>query len=337
MTKLYKGDIKVKKLISLILMIVLVLVISGTFSAAKEHYVLRLGHTGAPDYHYQTICKKFAKLVKKRTKGNVEIKVFPKDQLGNQVESVKGVMLGTQDMVLTSDTVLSNWEPDFGILNLPFIFDNNKEVRKVLDSEIGDRFSKKLESHGAIVIGWWENGMRHITNSKHPINKTEDLKGIKIRVPEGEVFMDSFKALGASPTIISFGELYSALQLGTVDAQENPPAHILTQRFYEVQDYVSKTGHIHLSSPLIMNKDLLYSMPKEYQNVIMKTGMELGPIHTKMVEDLEKEQWKEVGELMEINEVDKQPFINKVNSVWDKYKNKLDEELINSILEKLGK
>ena len=130
--------------------------------------------------------------------------------------------------------------------------------------------------------------MRHITNNKRPIKTPEDLKGLKIRVPEGEVFVDTFKALGAGPTVISFGELYSALQLGTVDGQENPPAHILTQKFYEVQKYVSRTGHIHLSSPLIMNKALLDGMPEAYQKAIIETAKELGPVHTQMVEDLEK-------------------------------------------------
>lgn len=305
---------------------------------AKKTYKIKLGHTGAPTHHYQEICLQFAKVVAQKTNGGVEISVFPANQLGKQLESVEGCMYGTQDMVLASDTVLSNWVPDMGILNLPFLFNDMWEVRKVLDGPVGDKLAKQLEPLGAVVIGWWENGMRHITNSKRPIKTPEDLKGLKIRVPEGEVFVDTFKTLNAGPTVISFGELYSALQLGTVDGQENPPAHILTQKFYEVQKYVSRTGHIHLSSPLVMSKALLDSMPEEYQKAILDTAREMGPIHTKMVEDMEKQQWIDVAKNgMEVLDVDKKPFQDAVKPVIEKYKKKLNAQIIDEIIETLKK
>jgi tripartite ATP-independent transporter DctP family solute receptor len=305
---------------------------------AKKVYKIKLGHTAAPTHHYQEICQQFAEKVAQRTNGGVEISVFPANQLGKQLESVEGCMYGTQDMVLASDTVLSNWVPDMGILNLPFLFNDMWEVRKVLDGPVGDKLAKQLEPLGAVVIGWWDNGMRHITNSKRPIKTPEDLKGLKIRVPEGEVFVDTFKALDAGPTVISFGELYSALQLGTVDGQENPPAHILTQKFYEVQKYVSRTGHIHLSSPLVMSKALLDSMPAEYQKAILDTAKEMGPIHTKMVEDLEKQQWIDVAKSgMEVLDVEKKPFQDAVKPVIEKYKKKLNGQIIDEIIETLKK
>ncbi len=321
-----------KKMIAVTAAIGLALGIASTASAAKS-YKLKLGHTGAPNHHYQDICTMFAEKVKEQTKGGVEIAVFPADQLGKQVESVEGTMLGTHDMVLTSDTVLSNWVPDMGILNLPFIFSSMEDARTILDGPIGAKLAAKLEPHGAVVIGWWDNGMRHITNNKRPITKPQDLEGIKIRVPEGEVFVETFKALGAGPTVISFGELYTALHMGIVDGQENPPAHILTQKFYEVQKYVSRTGHIHLSSPLIMNKNLLDGMPKEYRDAILKTGFEMGPVHTHMVNELEKKQWDEVAAKgMKINDVDKKPFQKAVLPVYEKFKSKLSGEIIDEII-----
>lgn len=326
-----------KKLIATVALVGFAVGAAGTASAEKA-YKLKLGHTGAPNHHYQDICTMFAKQVKDLTKGGVEIAVFPADQLGKQVESVEGTMMGTHDMVLTSDTVLSNWVPDMGILNLPFIFSSMDDARTILDGPIGAKLAAKMESHGAVVIGWWDNGMRHITNSKRPIMAPADLKGIKIRVPEGEVFVETFKALGAGPTVISFGELYSALQLGTVDGQENPPAHILTQKFYEVQKFVSRTGHIHLASPLIMNKKLLDGMPKEYREAILKTAREMGPVHTKMVDDLEKKQWEEIAAKgMKINDVDKKPFQQAVLPVYEKFKSKLDGKIIDDIVATLKK
>lgn len=312
------------------LVAVAALAVAGMVQAAS--YNLKFGHTGAPNHHYQKIAEMFADRVSELTKGEVKIAVFPSDQLGKQLEITEGVMMGTHDMCQTSDTILSNWVPELGIGNLPFIFNDNSDYRKVFDGPLGEKFAKLIEPTGAIVIGWWENGMRHTTNNVRPITKPADFKGLNIRVPEGEVFVDTFKALGANPTVVSFGELYSALQLKAVDGQENPPAHVVTQKFYEVQKYISKTGHIHMSSPILMNKALLDSMPKAYQDAILQAGREMGPIHTKMVEELENEQWKEIAAHgMKINEVDKAPFREAVKPVIEKFKGKLDAKLIEEV------
>lgn len=300
----------------------------------KKVYNLKFGHTGAPNHHYQKIAEQFAARVSELTNGGVKIQVFPSDQLGKQLEITEGVMIGTHDMCQTSDTILSNWIPDFGISNLPFIFNDDWDYRKVFDGPVGDEFAKLVEDKGAVVIGWWENGMRHVTNNRHEIKTPADMKGLNIRVPEGEIFVDTFKALGCNPTVVAFGELYSALQLKTVDGQENPPAHVVTQKFYEVQKYISRTGHIHMSSPILMNKALLEGMPKEYQEAIRKAGREMGPIHTKMVEDLEKEQWKEIAQRgMIITDVDKAPFREAVKPVIEKFKGKLNAKLIDAVMQ----
>ncbi len=306
--------------------------------AAPKTYKLQFGHTGAPNHHYQAIAELFAKRVAELTNGGVQIQVFPSDQLGKQLEITEGVMIGTHDLCQTSDTILSNWIPDFGISNLPFIFNDDWDYRKVFDGPVGEEFAKLVEPHGAVVIGWWENGMRHVTNNRREIKGPADLKGLNIRVPEGEIFVDTFKALGCNPTVVAFGELYSALQLKTVDGQENPPAHVVTQKYYEVQKYISRTGHIHMSSPILMNKALLEGMPREYQEAILKAGREMGPIHTKMVEDLEKEQWKEIAEKgMLITDVEKAPFREAVKPVIEKYKGKLNGKLIDAVMEAAAK
>ena len=310
---------------------------AGGVSHAAPEFSLKLGHTGAPNHHYQQACEQFAEMVKQRTNGAVEIAVFPSDQLGKQLEATEGAMIGTHDIILSSDTILSNWIPDMGILNLPFLFNDLNDVRKVLDGPVGDKLAAQVEPHGAKIIGWWDNGMRHVTNNAKPIKTPADMKGLKIRVPEGEVFVDTFKALGSNPTVVSFGELYSALQLKAVDGQENPPAHIVTQKFYEVQKYVSRTGHLHMASPLVMNKALFDRMPKAYQDAILQSAREMGPIHTKMVEDLEKQQWEEIkGFGMEITDVDKAPFREAVKPVIEKYKKQLNGDLITEIQQIVG-
>lgn len=306
--------------------------------AYAETVKLKLGHTGAPSHHYQTISQQFADTVKERTGGNIEIQVFPADQLGKQLEAVEGTMLGTQDIFLVSDTVLSNWVPDMGILNLPFLFSSLDDVHKVLEGPVGDKLEAKMEGSGAVVIGWWMGGLRNVTNNVKPVTKPEDLKGVKIRVPEGEVFVETFKAMGANPVVISFGELYSALQLGTADAQENPPAHILTKKFYEVQAYTSKTAHIYLGSPLIMNKAKLDAIPDKDRKILLDTATEMAGVHLKMVNDLENDQWAELARLgNKINDVDTAPFKAALAPVIEKFKGKLDAGIIEEIQSTLAK
>ncbi|WP_040978042.1 TRAP transporter substrate-binding protein [Oceanobacillus jeddahense] len=304
----------------------------ATGSSEQEQFTFKLAHTSAPNHHYQTISEEFAELVHERTDGNVTIDIFPSDQLGDQNIAVEGALIGTQDIVLTSGTLLSNWIPEVGVLNLPFLFEDSNHVRHVLDGEIGDELSAKVEEQGALVLAWWENGFRSITNSRQEINEPEDLAGLKIRTPDGEVFLDTFTTLGTLPTPISFGELYSALQLGTVDAQENPPAHIITQRYYEVQDYVSRTNHIHIATPVLMNKELFESMPIEYQDIVKDTAVELAQVHTDMVNDLEEEQWEEIeANGMQITDVDPEPFREATESVYEKYEDIFGADIIERI------
>lgn len=331
-----------KRFLYIVLSLTLILTLVGCGSNGKKDsgnantdqvYELKLGHTGAPNHHYQEVLTKFAEDVKEKSDGKLIISVFPSDQLGNQMESTEGTMLGTHDMVLTSDMVLSNWVPEVGILNLPFLFRDNDHIKMFLESDAAKELSDLIENSGALCLSYWDNGFRHVTNSKKPIEKVEDLSGLKIRVPEGEVYLKTFTALGATPTVISFGELYSALQLGTVDGQENPVAHVVTQKFYEVQKYISKTGHIHSLSPLLINKAKFESLPEEYRDILMESAKEYAIVHIDRVEELETEQWKEVEEAgMLINEVDKAPFIEAVSSVYDDARAKFGDNIIDGII-----
>lgn len=324
-----------KNFLVMVLAVFLVISTIACSDSAKEDevYVYKLGHTGASTHHYHQISEMYAEEVGKRSDGRIMVTVHPSDQLGNQMESIEGTMFGTQDMVLTSDMALSNWVPEVGIFNLPYVFRDDEHTRIVFDGPIGEEFSKLVEPTGAIVLGWWDGGLRHITNSKRQIQTPADLEGIKIRVPEGEVYLKTFEAFGATPTVISFSELYSALQLKTVDAQENPPAHILSQNFYEVQPYCSRTGHIRSSSPLLVNKEKFESMPIELQTIMIEVAKEMGAKHNEIVAELEIQQWEELKNYgVAIYDPDKTPFIEAVQPVYDLFKEKLGSNLIDTVI-----
>ncbi|QNB48150.1 DctP family TRAP transporter solute-binding subunit [Thermanaerosceptrum fracticalcis] len=303
-----------------------------TNSSAKGKVVLKLGHTGAPDHHYQEASLMFAKKVAEKTNNLVEIKVFPSDQLGKQNELIEGAQLGTVDMVLTSDVQLSSFEPLLGVVNLPFLFKDFDHVTKVFNGPVGDKLAAALDKKGLTVLGWWENGFRHITNSKRPINTPADLKGLKIRTPNGAVFVDTFNMLGASATPMSFGELYSALQLKTVDGQENPTTHILTQKYYEVQSYLSLSNHIHVVEPLLISKVVYEKLSSEYQKALKEAAKEVS------IWEFEKVKTMEAGEIeelkkkgMKVNTVNLQAFQEATKEIYAKYEPKFTKELIEEI------
>lgn len=305
------------------------LLLPGMSRAATE---LKLGHTGAEDHHYQVASKMFADNVAKRTNGEILITVYPSDTYGKQKQLVSQAQLGQADMVLTSDAVISSFVPVFGVLNLPFLFQDIDHVGRTMDGEVGEILAAEAGKKGLEVLGYWENGFRHITNNKHPINTPADLKGVKLRTPESKLVIDSFKALGASPTPMSFGDIYSALQLGTVDGQENPIAHLLAQKWYEVQKYLSLTGHQHYVEPLLMSKAKFDKLTPEQQKILREEARKVAVEIRKLATQDEDKMLEEVKKHMQVNTVpDKQPFIDAVQPVYEQVRVQFGPELLEKI------
>lgn len=286
---------------------------------SQAKVTFKLGHLAPTDHHYHAGAVMFRDMVKKMSNGDIEIKIFPANQLGKQRELVEGAQLGTVDMVLTSDVLLSSFEESMGVLNMPFLFRDIDHVGKVLDGKIGRMLSDNLAKKGLVVLGYWENGFRHITNSKRPINKPEDLAGLKIRTPSGYVFVDSFKAFGASPTPMAFGELYSALQLGTVDGQENPLAHVEHQKFYEVQKYLTLTSHIHVSEPLVMSKLIYDTLSLDQQKILHEAAQKVAAWMRAEVSNQEADLLEALKLEMTVNTADRAAFEKASEAVYKQH------------------
>ena len=170
----------------------------------------------------------------------------------------------------------SNYVPQVGVLDLPFLFSNKEEAFRIIDGVAGDKLAEIAESKGFKVIGWWDNGFRSITSTKGPVASPADLVGLKIRTPESKVFLTTFQTLGAIPTPMAVSEVFSALQLGTVDAAENSDSNNIKNKYTEVCAYYSVTKHIYTFEPLIMSLDKFNSFSPEQQNAILKAGKEAG-------------------------------------------------------------
>jgi tripartite ATP-independent transporter DctP family solute receptor len=226
----------VKPLVNAASSIVVLLAVALGANAAP--ITLKLGHVAGsdPKDNWQAGSAKFAELVDQKTKGAVNVQVFPSSQLGNDRDMTEGMRLGSVDFALIAG-VLSNFEPRLGLLEIPYIFRDAEHMRKVLNGPIGDELASAVQKSGIRVLGWWERGPRELTSNKQ-VKSVADVKGMKIRVPEIPVSVDAWRAFGANPTPMAFGEVYTGLQQKVIDGQENPLAIISSAKLYEVQIFL---------------------------------------------------------------------------------------------------
>jgi tripartite ATP-independent transporter DctP family solute receptor len=227
--------------------------LAATAGAAQAQTTLKIGYATSATSHYGVGTTAFCDAMEQGTQGRYKCQQFPSSALGGEREQIEAVQLGTQDMVNTSTGPLGNFVPEVKIVDIPFLFRDYDHARKVMDGPIGQELQKKMAAKGLINLAWTENGFRHMTNSKRPIHSASDAAGLKMRTMENKVHMDGYKTFGILPTPMAFPELFTALQQGTVDGQENPIPVILASKFSQVQKYLSLTGHVYSPAALILS------------------------------------------------------------------------------------
>jgi tripartite ATP-independent transporter DctP family solute receptor len=293
---------------------------------------IRVGHVLAPEHPYQLGLEKFGSLVSEKTNGNVKVEVFHSSQLGNERDLIESLQLGTVEMCVVSTAPLSSFTTKFSVFDLPFIFSETNKTREILDGPIGQGILDTLDAQGIIGLCYFENGFRNITNKVRPITKPEDLRGLKIRTMESPIHMASFRVMGADPTPMALGELFTALQQGTVDGQENPLAIINTSKFFEVQKYLSITEHFYAPAPLLIGKSFYDRLDADSQKAVKEAAVEARVYERGLLDDMNtrlKDELQKAGMVM--NTVDKQPFIDAVQSVYTEYEDVIGKELIQQV------
>lgn len=298
-------------------LLIATLVTALFFSPAYAKTVFKCGTSTQPNHIYNKAVEKFAEIVKDKTGGEIEVQLFPAAQLGSERDMVEGLQLGSLEMTLTSTGPLGNFVPQVKLFNLPFLFKDRKSCYAVLDGKTGTDIANMFQKVGIRSLGWFENGFRNITNSKRAIEKPADLKGLKIRVMEDDVFILTMKALGASPLPMAFGELYTALEQKTVDAQENPLAVIYSSRFFEVQKYLAMTGHFYSPAMLLIGEQAWKKLNPQQQKIFTEAATVARDYERQL--SLEADQsleakLKEAG--MVITHPDKTPFMEAVQGVY---------------------
>ena len=285
---------------------------------ASAQMKLTLGHNAAIGNPKHEASVKFADIVKEKSGGKMLVQVAPAAQLGDDVPILTSLRSGVVDFAANSQGSISSVVPEYSAFGMPFLFPTLQDAWKVLDGPAGQELAKISAEKGLIVLGYWDNGIRHVSNKLRPIKTPADMKGLKVRTPPDPAPIDIMKALGAEPEQIKFSELYVALQQGVVDGQENPLMNIYSSKLYEVQKYISFTAHKYEMTPFVMSKRTYDRLSEADRAIIREAAAEATKLNRQL--SLESDQ-KLVGELkakgIEMNTVDLAPFNAATQSVTE--------------------
>jgi TRAP-type transport system periplasmic protein len=285
--------------------------------------------------------KKMQEILTAKSGGKMKLNAFWGGSAGGDLQATQALRAGTQEMVVTSSSPLVGIVKELGVFDLPFLFGNEKEVDAVLDGVAGAYFNKKLEEAGVVNLAYWENGFRNLTNSKKPVNRVEDFDGIKVRVMQNNIFLDTFKTLGTNAVPMAFGEVFTALETKTIDGQENPFVTINTSKFFEVQKYLSVTRHAYTPFLVLYSKKLWDQLSKDEQAVLREAAIEGQKVQRATIRANDGKALaalKEKG--MQVNEItaaEQRRMFEKVKPVYDKNAATIGADAINVVVDALKK
>ncbi|ATA55983.1 ABC transporter substrate-binding protein [Variovorax boronicumulans] len=284
--------------------------------------------------------KKMQEVLAAKTGGKMKITAFWGGAAGGDLPATQALRAGTQEMVCTSSSPLVGIVKELGAFDLPFLFANEKEADAVLDGPAGEYFNKKLEAAGLVNLAYWENGFRNLTNSKKPVAKAEDFEGVKLRVMQNNIFLDSFKTLGANAVPMAFGEVFTALETRTIDGQENPFVTIETSKFSEVQKYLSVTRHAYTPFLILYSKKLWDQLNPQEQAVLREAAKEGQKVQREANRALNEKSLASLRKTMTVNEVsaaEQKRMLEKVKPVYDKNVPNIGPEAVGVVTDALKK
>lgn len=311
-----------------------VMALLGSTALAQESRTFDVSLPLGRESHQAVGVHKFGEELERLSEGRLKIRPHYDNALGAEREVVEGIGLGLIDMGITSTGPMGGFTNEFLLFDLPYIFRDHAHAHGFLDSEHGDVLAQRLEeAAGVKIIGWMENGFRYETNSVRPINKLEDLKGIKHRTQESSVQVDTWTALGTNAAPMAWTEVFTALQQGVMESQENPIPTIYDVKFQEVQDYLAMTQHVYSPAPLMIGAQLFDSLSPEDQAIVLEAAEIATPVQREASREMEE---RLVGELenlgMEVTHPDLASFREAVQPVIDKWKDSVGTELVDAAM-----
>ena len=305
----------------------------ATSASATEVTTLKFGHVGNPGSLFEATVDYFAQCSNAALDGEVEVQTFGSSQLGKDKELLQKLKLGQVDFALPS-SVMSSVDDTFGIFEMPYIISDRDHMRRVQGAMM-DKFQAAAESNGYYIVGLAENGFRNITNNVRPINVPADLQGIKLRTPNGVWRLKMFKEYGANPTPMAFSDVFTALQTGVIDGQENPYAQIASAKFQEVQKYLSITGHVYTPAYILASKARFSGLPENVQAALTDCANQTQAFTYEKAAELENSLLQVIKDAgVEVNTADKAAFIEASAPIYKQFADEVDggQEMIEEVL-----
>ncbi|MFN3225844.1 MAG: sialic acid TRAP transporter substrate-binding protein SiaP [Hyphomicrobiales bacterium] len=254
--------------------------------AMAADVTIRVGTVVSGDHPENVGAREFGRLVEERSGGEIDVRVFTDAQLGNQREMVEQLRSGTLEITWVTTGFFGSWEPVLGTLEIGYIFDDREHAFRAFDGPLGERVAGLVEQHGVELLGYYEAGMRHLTNSQRAVEGPDDMDGLRIRTPRATYHLRTLELMGASATPMAFNELYTAMEQGVVDGQENPLSNIFNAAFYEVNDHLALTGHLHLTHMVLYSEELWDELSAEHQEIVRQAVLDSAEVQrAKVAED----------------------------------------------------
>jgi TRAP-type transport system periplasmic protein len=316
------------------------LALSSAFAQFQERNI-KLSNGVAESHPVGAGVKKMQEVLAAKSGGKLKITPFWSGSAGGDLQATQALRAGTQEMVVTSSSPLVGIVKELGVFDLPFLFGNEKEADAVLDGPAGQYFNKKLEEAGLVNLAYWENGFRNLTNSKKAVTKWEDFDGIKVRVMQNNIFLDTFKTLGTNAVPMAFGEVFTALETKTIDGQENPFVTIDTSKFYEVQKFLSVTRHAYTPFLVLYSKPMWDKLSPQEQAVLREAAVEGQKVQRAAIRDLDGKSLAALkARGMQVNEIapaEQRRMFEKVKPVYDRNAPTIGADAINVVVDALKK
>ncbi|ANF59423.1 TRAP transporter substrate-binding protein [Halotalea alkalilenta] len=296
---------------------------------------IRLSNGIAADHPVADGVRAMTECLAEKSDGAMRINAFWSSALGDDLQATQALRSGIQEAVVASPSPLVGMVPSLGVFDLPFLFADEAEADAVVDGEFGDFINQELEQVGLINLAYWENGFRNVSSSQRPITRWEDFSGTRIRVMQNNIFLDTFQNLGANPTPMAFGEIFSALETGAIDAQENPFVTIDTSKFYEVQDYVSETRHAFTPFLVMFSKRIWDTYSEDEQQALRDCAVVGRDVQRRVIREASlrsKEEIEAAGVAVnEISPEEQQRMREKSQVIYDRHRDQIGPEVIDRV------
>ncbi len=308
-------------------------------SAQISERTIRVSNGVAEDHPVGDGVAAMSQCFDERTDGAWTLNAFWSSALGDDLQATQALRSGTQEMVVTSSSPIVGIVPALGVFDLPFLFANEQEADAILDGEFGDYISDMMPEAGLINLAYWENGFRNLTNSVRPVASLEDFDGMRVRVMQNNIFLDTFQTLGTNATPMAFGEVFTALETGAIDAQENPYVTIDTSQFYEVQDYLSNTRHAYTPFLVLFSKPIWDTYSEEEQQILRDCAVVGRDVQRESSRALSEESLARVQEAgMEVNDIPEEEMNRireAVQGVYERHADTIGQEVVDRMMSAL--